>query len=403
MFSKGSVSRVFSVLLILLMMSGTASARPLNAALGTGFAYQGGLGAYTPPTSLSAGSAYTITDLGTLGGTESYAFDINLAGTVVGWSYTGTGAGHAVVWSTIIISGNAVVTGTVDLGTLGGASSTAYGVSDNGYVAGDSASSSGVFHAFEWSAGPLTDLGTLPGGASMSSAARDVNSDGMVVGSSKTTNTSPYLPGDRAFKWDGAMTDLGTLSGGIYSGASAINDNNTIVGWADTPVDSSWHSRAVRWQTGAPEELGVLPGQSPPHTYSTASDINSLGQIVGDSWGDATGLYTSPFYWSLGTMTDLLEGQNRSTFPYGNASGINTKGQVVGVAGSTSSRTPVIWDNGAMSLLQDLIPAGTGWTLKYAYAINDNGQIVGYGIINGQTHAFIMTPVQRVFLPLILR
>jgi probable HAF family extracellular repeat protein len=114
-------------------------------------------------------------------------------------------------------------------------------------------------------------------------------------------------------------------------------------------------------------------------------------------------MYTSPFYWSLGAMTDLLEGQNRLTFPYGNATGINNRGQVVGVAGSTSFRSPVLWHNGAMSLLQDLLPAGTGWDLRYADAINDNGQIVGYGIINGQTHAFIMTPIHRLFLPLVVK
>ena len=93
---------------------------------------------------LSVSSAYTITDLGTLGGTQSEAYDINLAGTVVGWSYTSAGAGHAVVWHTAIISGNAVITSTVDLGTLGGASSTAYGVSGNGHVAGASPLGSGV-------------------------------------------------------------------------------------------------------------------------------------------------------------------------------------------------------------------------------------------------------------------
>jgi hypothetical protein len=44
MFPKISVLRVFSVLLVvLLLLSGVASARPLNAALGTGFTYQGKL------------------------------------------------------------------------------------------------------------------------------------------------------------------------------------------------------------------------------------------------------------------------------------------------------------------------------------------------------------------------
>jgi hypothetical protein len=43
MYTKQSISRVFSVLLVVLMMSGTASARPLNAPLGTALTYQGRL------------------------------------------------------------------------------------------------------------------------------------------------------------------------------------------------------------------------------------------------------------------------------------------------------------------------------------------------------------------------
>jgi hypothetical protein len=43
MVSKISLSRVFSVLLVVLIINGSASASPLNAALGTGFTYQGKL------------------------------------------------------------------------------------------------------------------------------------------------------------------------------------------------------------------------------------------------------------------------------------------------------------------------------------------------------------------------
>ena len=42
--------------------------------------------------------------------------------------------------------------------------------------------------------------------------------------------------------------------------------------------------------------------------------------------------------------------------------------------------------------LNDLLPAGSGWDIQKATAINNGGQIVGYGYINGQGHAFLMTP-----------
>lgn len=46
-----------------------------------------------------------------------------------------------------------------------------------------------------------------------------------------------------------------------------------------------------------------------------------------------------------------------------------------------------------MRNLNRLIPANSGWQLTVARAINDAGQIVGDGILNGQQRAFLLTPV----------
>ena len=59
-----------------------------------------------------------LTDLGTLGGSNSHAFGINDAGQVVGFSYTAAGSQHA-----FITGPNGV--GMTDLGTLGGGPSDA--------------------------------------------------------------------------------------------------------------------------------------------------------------------------------------------------------------------------------------------------------------------------------------
>ena len=46
-----------------------------------------------------------------------------------------------------------------------------------------------------------------------------------------------------------------------------------------------------------------------------------------------------------------------------------------------------------MTDLNTLINLSSGWTIKDAMAINDSGQIVGYGINPaGQTHACLLTP-----------
>src|SRR5262249_36473261 len=46
----------------------------------------------------------------------------------------------------------------------------------------------------------------------------------------------------------------------------------------------------------------------------------------------------------------------------------------------------------AMQDLNGQVPSSSGWQLQEAQGINDNGQIVGYGLINGQRHAFLLTP-----------
>ena len=43
--------------------------------------------------------------------------------------------------------------------------------------------------------------------------------------------------------------------------------------------------------------------------------------------------------------------------------------------------------------LNTLIDPLSGWELSAATAINDAGQITGYGVIGGQNHAFLLTPV----------
>ena len=73
-----------------------------------------------------------------------------------------------------------------DLGTLGGSYSYAFGISPDGDVVGASATA-GQDHAFLWRNGTMTDLGTLAG-SDGSSAARGVNRRGEVVGQSSTSD-----------------------------------------------------------------------------------------------------------------------------------------------------------------------------------------------------------------------
>lgn len=76
--------------------------------------------------------------------------------------------------------------------------------------------------------------------------------------------------------------------------------------------------------------------------------------------------------------------------------GINASGQLVGYSTTTGdvSDDAFVYDAvHGMVDLNSLIDPLSGWDLLYAFAINDNGQITGQGIIDGDRHAFLLTPV----------
>lgn len=82
-----------------------------------------------------------VIDLGTFGGTESWAFGMNDHGSVVGWAGKANGTYEAFVWD-----GTAIAA----LGTLGGLYSAAYGINEEGVIVGFAHDVAGVTHAVQW-------------------------------------------------------------------------------------------------------------------------------------------------------------------------------------------------------------------------------------------------------------
>lgn len=232
----------------------------------------------------------SMQDLGTLGGNDASATTVNERGQIVGVSYTntipndttGVPTMHPFLWEN----------GTMrDLGSLGGTlavpgSLTFLGgtrvLNDIGELAGTSMlDGDEVFHAFVWSHGSITDLGTLGG---RTSEALAINNKTQVVGRARLSDT-PVVR--HPFIWaDGHMTDLGMVSPCINGTAFGINNQGQIIGslsgCTDDPGDITFET-AFYVETGeAMADLNILI--TPPSDIHVvdAWNVNDRGEIFGN-------------------------------------------------------------------------------------------------------------------------
>ena len=166
-------------------------------------------------------------DLGTFGGSDATAYaiarGINNAGQVVGQSLTKSGLIFGPYHAFLLTPGQAMQ----DLGTTGGSESWASRINDAGQVVGSSDHAPGATysHAFLFTPGQgMQDLGTLAGATQ--SQANDINAAGQVVGFSASGGVSEH----RAFLWtmSGGMEDLYPITG--ITIATAINNHGQVVG-----------------------------------------------------------------------------------------------------------------------------------------------------------------------------
>ncbi len=248
--------------------------------------------------------------------------------------------GQVVGWSTL--QGDEAIPGYAflydggalqNLGALGGNFSVATGINNRGQLTGRAALADGANHVFLYSGGTMQDIGTLGGRHASGSA---VNDRGHVAGLS-------YLAGDvqefHAFLYrHGVLKDLGTLGGGSSS-AAAINDEDDVVGFS-TLTAGSTSRHAFLYRHHKMHDLGTLPGGSD----SFAVGISNDGDVIGSSGG-------LPFVYRDGLMRDVN---------------------------------------------QLLDASGAGWVIDQVNGISpDEGLITGRGRINGQVHAFVLTPTRK--------
>src|SRR5688500_5396168 len=151
----------------------------------------------------AAADAYTIIDLGTLGGVGSGAAGINEAGSVVGTTSTSWGEPHAFRWSAGSMTG---------IHAMGGWGSEGHDISDDGWVVGSAGNNNGYAEAMYWFGADPHPAGTLGDTWSQAFA---INNDHQIVG--RSPNSEGLI---EAFSWSaGVMTGLGGLVAGDCSEA----------------------------------------------------------------------------------------------------------------------------------------------------------------------------------------
>lgn len=306
---------------------------------------------------------YAVTNLGVTTGTDtSRGTAVNRNGHVAGFTERSGYIYHAFRWS------NGVMT---DLGTLGytgtGSGSIANGINEAGVIVGDAATKSGAGRVFIHDGSKMIDITRKNGGRGFA-----INNLTQVVGD---INAHPYL-------WSsGTLTYLpGLSSASGQATPRAINDAGLIAGTAQA---SDASSRGVLWQGGQIAELPGVPGQG---ASLTGYGLNNTGVVVGSTRIAGSSL-AQPAVWR-GGAAELLPRLPLAVA--GAALDVNDAGQIVG----TTAGRACLWDGAGVHDLNDLKDpvTGQGWVLQSAASISEDGKIAGFGLFNGVRRAFLLTP-----------
>jgi probable HAF family extracellular repeat protein len=312
----------------------------------------------------------------------------------------------------------------MDLGTLGGSSSQGLAISNAGKVTGFSATTAGN-RAFVFTPGQGM---TAVGDQTFFTSGRGINNRGQVA---LNSIPSSDVLANRGFVFTppNQVTTL-QLPGGAMSTANAINNAGQVTGLGQTFVEGQQVNHAYLYTPGT----GMVDLFPSSPLISTGFGINNFGQVTGTQY-DAANVQATAFIFTPGqgptfftanngasTLAQAINdfgqvagyfqtGSNLHAFVYTSGSGavdigagrpgdsramaINNLGQVVGFTTSTFGEAAAfLYSEGTGIVdLNTLIPSNSGWRLTSADGINDQGQITGGGFINGEKHAFLLTPV----------
>jgi len=319
---------------------------------------------------------YTVTELGTLGGSASVALGLNDSNQVVGWSNAANGEAHAYRWS----EGS-----MLDLGTLGGATSVAWAINNAGVVVGESLptgqTGSANFRAFIYENQQMTPLTTLGGTWSV---AYDINEAGKIAGLSYNA-----LQREQAVTWTGGViTNIDEVGGAgdQRTRAYGLNNNGLVTGWGYTPFggpNNAFTFDGVTWT-----QIGGF-GQ---FQNSEAYDIGDSGIVVGTS-APLTGGNWHAAVWLPANPTQAVVLGSLPGYDLAELDDLNGDDIAVGRAytDAVTSRA-ILYDGKALHDLNDFLPPNFDGVLVEAREINENGTIAATASSKGVLRAVLLTP-----------
>jgi probable HAF family extracellular repeat protein len=308
---------------------------------------------------------YKVTDLGTLGGTWSYAFGINELGHVVGMSPTASGEVHAFLWTP--------ETGMLDLALPGSGRSEAHDVNETGQVVGWGAGT-GASRAFVWTATEGMRNLELFGGNS--SFGLSINASGNIGG--RITGLPGGAPVASSGLWTAGSYEIVDGVNFAY-GVEDLNDLGQAVATAET-ADRLNVPRPFLYTRGANGWIATAIPAGPSDADARA--VNAAGQVIGYFRRHDGGI--SSYVWSAGTGLDTLPSDGRA-----DAYDLNDAGVVVGSI-TGSHEFPAIWtpqEDGDWAL--QLLPSQ--YRNGVARAINNRGDIAGVLYTPSGQHAALWT------------
>ena len=333
--------------------------------------------------------SYAFRDLGTLGGSNSAALGVNNRRQVVGWStlsddpdcLSSTGprpCEYPVLW----VEGK-----PTDLGHLSpGADFThAAAINDAEVIVGTEidhiTADRYITKPFVYTEGGISGLPLLSQNPDHGGEAFDINLDGTVVGYSDDAEQAQVLA-----TWsDGEVTGLGP-SDGIYRRGLGINSQGWIAGLHYEPLSFRPHNGIFYRK----ERFSLL--SDPRGVLSSGNAINDNGWIAGTlaerphSPAKATIWMPIPMGGANSRVVGALDGHLSSEFL-----DMNSFGTAVGTSSDSDEILAILYHDGELYDLNDLVPVGNG-ILRSAEGINDNGDIVGWLEIDGNTRAFLLVP-----------